>query len=76
MTATRVTFDADDEDLTGSEPDDETATMFQSVLTVDSDTEEHESMTIDIDKNTDDDTDAMSDAEADACLAALVLQAR
>jgi hypothetical protein len=39
VTATKVTFDADEDDLTGSEPEDETATMFQSVLTVESDDE-------------------------------------
>jgi hypothetical protein len=37
ITAKRVTFDADEDDLTGSEPEDETAIMFQAVLTVDSD---------------------------------------
>jgi hypothetical protein len=35
VTATQVTFDADEDALTGSEPDDETATMFQSALTID-----------------------------------------
>jgi hypothetical protein len=40
FTAKRVTYDADEDDLTGSEPDDETATMFQAVLTVDSDNED------------------------------------
>jgi hypothetical protein len=39
VTAKRVTFDADEDDLTGSEPDDETATLFQAVLTVESDDE-------------------------------------
>ncbi len=45
VTATQVTFDADEDDLTGSEPDDETATLFQSGLTVDSDNEAQDSMT-------------------------------
>jgi hypothetical protein len=40
VTAKRVAFDADEDDLTGSEPEDETATMFQAVLTVDSDGED------------------------------------
>jgi hypothetical protein len=40
VTATKVTFDADEDDLTGSEPEDETATLFQSVVTVESDNEE------------------------------------
>ncbi len=39
VTANQVTFDADEDDLTGSEPDDETATLFQAVLNVDSDDE-------------------------------------
>jgi hypothetical protein len=39
VTANTVTFDADEDDLTGSEPDDETATLFQAALTVESDDE-------------------------------------
>jgi hypothetical protein len=44
VTATQVTFDADKNDLTGSEPDDETATLFQSGLTIDSDNEAQDSV--------------------------------
>jgi hypothetical protein len=39
VTANQVTFDADEDDFTGFEPDDETATLFQAALNVDSDDE-------------------------------------
>jgi hypothetical protein len=65
VTATQVTFDADEDDLTGSEPDDETATLFQSGLTVDSDNEAQYSMAIDSDTHTDDANNTGSDDETD-----------
>jgi hypothetical protein len=40
VTATQVTFDADINDLSSSDPDDETTTMFQSAVTVDHESED------------------------------------
>ena len=65
VTATQVTFDADEDDLTGSESDDETATLFQSVLTVDSDNEAQDTMAIDSDTNTNDANNTGLDSETD-----------
>ncbi len=42
MTATQVTFDADIDDLSSSDLDDETTTMFQSAVTVDSESEDED----------------------------------
>ncbi len=39
MTTTKVTFDADEDDLTESDADDETTTLFQSALIADTDSE-------------------------------------
>jgi hypothetical protein len=45
VTATQVTFDADIDDLSSSDPDDETTTMFQSAVTVDSESEDGDDST-------------------------------
>ena len=42
VTATQVTFDADIDDLSSSDPDDETTTMFQSAVTVDNESEDED----------------------------------
>ena len=65
VTTTQVTFDADDDDLTGSEPDDETATLFQSVLTIDRDETAQASIDTDSDNHTDDDQGTDSNNETD-----------
>ena len=45
MTATQVTFDADIDDLSSSDPDDETTMMFQSAVTVDNEKEDEDDRT-------------------------------
>jgi hypothetical protein len=51
VTATQVTFDADEDDLTESDPDDETTTLFQSALHADTDSEGTDSDTQDTDRD-------------------------
>ena len=47
VTAASVTFDADDDDETESVPDDETSTLFQAVIILESDNEDMASDTSD-----------------------------